>query len=227
MSDGIQQNPPPPGDVCASCGLRVPVSQVACEECGCIRGDASGTHFLAPRLRRLTAYLIDSLLIGIVGLVFLFAVAGASIETVVNDQGEEVAELQTDPEDSLIASIGALAVALLIWPRVARRGQSPGQRLMGLIVHDTAGGIASVPKIMARDLWSVALGVVVELIAFVAGSDSAAVSNFSLIVLVAVLADGVWVFVNRDRRALHDLIVGTVVVERRARVLGVVGRQHL
>jgi len=202
-----------------------------------LHDDASGTLHLASRLSRLTAYLIDSALLFIVGSLVFVAVSGGDLVDTDEQEDHEATEVQeadqtggADAEDDeeddipdeaqLIALIGSFAVALVIWPIFARHGQSPGKRLLGLYVHHPNGDVAPAWKILARFFWATPIFILAEAIPLAAGNTESELDGLQFVVALLVFLDGAWVLFHRDRRALHDLVLGTVAVQRKARVFG-------
>lgn len=211
------------GEMCSGCGARIWQDGLACGNCGVLRFDETGTLELAPRLRRLAAYLIDAIGVGIVaGLVFFL-----TAEQVENDEGMMVFELSRTEE--LLVSIAALAAGVLAWLWSAGRGQSPGMRLLGLYVYRAGGGTAAAARVIVRDHWINGLSVLFALISLgLDDSVQGVTTTAAAAVGAAYLISAAWILFQRDRRALHDLAFDTVVVQQRQRVLGVPigGSQH-
>lgn len=212
------------GEMCSGCGARIWQDRLACGNCGVLRFDLSGRLELAPRLRRLAAYLIDILAIAVVAIV-LFLVLGEQVQ---NDDGETT-EVALSNSDALVISVATLGVALLAWLWSAPRGQSPGMRMLGLYVYQTHGGVASAGRVIVRDLWPNAFNVLFAVIAVAVGDAVANVTTTAgTVVGLAYIVSAAWVLFQLDRRALHDFAFGTVVVQERRLVLGVPteGSQH-
>ena len=91
-----------------------------------------------------------------------------------------------------------LIIGWYIWLAfTARTSQTPAKRLLNVYVIDTdTGQPISAGRVWVRE-------VLVKQIA---------VSAVSAVIGVAGLLDGLWVFFDKDRQALHDKIVNTVVV---------------
>ena len=154
-------------------------------------GPAPGIEF-AGHGARLVAYLIDSVILTVALIVpFLVLVAGAGAT------GSDLVRPQERPPDGgVVAAFGlAFLVAMVIvfgyfpffW---ARSGQTPGMRPFRLwVVRD-------------RDGSSV-------------GKGKAILRMVGMFFVSSIFYLGfVWVFVDRRRRAWHDLIAGTVVIHR-------------
>jgi uncharacterized RDD family membrane protein YckC len=147
-------------------------------------GPAPGVRF-ASHGPRLIAYIIDSILIGVIvvvativfGLVFAGAVASDSAGAVVGG--------------TLLYVIVILAVSLAYFPWFwARGGQTPGMKMFRLrVVRDADGGQISGVSAVLR-LFGFWVNSVVFYIGFI------------------------WIFVDKRRRGWHDLIAGTVVIEQ-------------
>ena len=282
VMEDVEQRDSAGGEVCAGCGARIWQDGLACEHCWCLRSDPSGEIELAPRLRRLAAYLIDALGPAVVALTVALALTGG---VGVDQPGASLADMEpggadvdqseasstgmepggaeadqseasstdmeaggaeadqseassTDMEaggaeadqpeasltdlDGLLISLVVLGAALLAWTWSAGGGQSPGMRMLGLYVHRTWGGKASAPLVILRDLWLLALNLLFALIGFLLGdSVDGATTTAATAVGLAYIFSAAWVLRQRDRRALHDFVFDTVVVQRRRRVLGV------
>lgn len=202
----------PDEDICAGCGLRTSGSRVACADCGCIRADRSGSYYLAPRLRRLAAYVLDVAGLGIVGFVAT-ALLGQWVES---DEGAP--SLIVTEQEALLSSVIVLLVGLALWSLTMRNGQSPGMRIVNLQVRRLGGATPTPPRFLTRDLWPFAVSVITSLISL-AVSDSAdsTLSSLGLAFAAVQLLSGAWVLWQPDRRALHDMVFDTVVVEMRQR----------
>lgn len=202
----------PEEDICAGCGLRTSASRVACANCGCIRADRSGTFYLAPRLRRLAAYILDAAGLGITGFVAT-ALLGDWVD---NEEGAPT--LTASDLDGLLSSLIVLLGGVVVWSLTMRNGQSPGMKLVGIHVRRLGGAVPAPPRFLTRDLWPFTLGVLVSLVTLVA-SDSAdsALGNLGFAFGALHLLSGAWVLWQPDRRALHDMVFDTVVVEMRQR----------
>ena len=202
----------PDEDICAGCGLRTSASRVACADCGCIRADRSGTFYLAPRLRRLSAYILDVAGLGIAGFVAT-ALLGDWVD---NEEG--VPTLTASDLDGLLSSLIVLLGGVAVWSLTMRKGQSPGMRLVGIYVRRLGGAVPAPPRFLFRDLWPFALGVLVSLVSLVANESADSVlGNLGFAFGAAHLLSGAWVLWQPDRRALHDMVFDTVVVEMRQR----------
>lgn len=203
------------GEVCAGCGARIWQDGLSCGNCGSLRFDRSGALELAPRLRRLAAYLLDTIGIGIVALAVFFLVS----ERTEDDEGTIVVELSR--ADELVIGAVVLGTATLAWLWSASRGQSPGMRMLGLFVYRSRGGTASAPRVIVRDLWPNGINLLFALIALLVGDSVNDVTTTAAtavgVIYVISAACVLWL---RDRRALHDLAFDTVVVQQRRMVLG-------
>ena len=153
-------------------------------------GPAPGIEF-AGHGGRLVAYIIDTILIGVVCTVILIIgfVAFSAGATVV---GNKVTSVSTPGAILFLLSWTlAFAVIILYFPFFwARGGQTPGMRPFGLrVVRDRDG---------SRIGWGTAL-----------------LRLVGLYVASAVLYIGlIWIFIDKRRRGWQDLIAGTVVIKR-------------
>ena len=158
-------------------------------------GPAPGVKF-ASHGARLIAYIIDSLIVGAVWLVVFMVASIGFVGTARVVPG--------DFENGVSASIAATAFGLFgltflltlilvfayfpfFW---VRSGQTPGMRPFGLyVVRDSDGGRISVGQAVLRliGMWVAAIPVYLGFI---------------------------WVFIDARHRGWHDLIAGTVVIER-------------
>ncbi|MEQ8356776.1 MAG: RDD family protein [Kiloniellaceae bacterium] len=129
-------------------------------------------------LRRCFAYLVDVLIVGILGLVLAFALSIVGLLS--------------------FGLLGPLAViALALWPLayhsyfIARRGATPGMRLLDVELRDWSGKAVEPAQ-----------AILVVLLFYVS------IALTAWLILLVVL------FTDRGR-ALHDILAGTVVVRRR------------
>lgn len=151
-------------------------------------GPAPGVEF-APHGARLVAYIIDSMIIGLVVLVLLVVGmiligSGATIE------GDRITFVDAGAGEFVLVFI-ATVIALLYFPFFwARGGQTPGMKPFGLrVVRDRDGGPV--------------------------GWGSALLRLVGLSVAAAVMYIGfIWIFIDKRRRGWQDLIAGTVVVRQ-------------
>jgi uncharacterized RDD family membrane protein YckC len=155
-----------------------------------VEGPAPGVEF-APHGARLVAYILDSIIIGVVITALLligFIVLGSGTTVV----GNEVATVTPGAAMGFsIISIICLVIAILYFPFFwARGGQTPGMRPFGLrVVRD-------------RDGSSIGWG-------------TAFLRLIGLWVAAAVFYIGyIWIFIDKRRRGWQDLIAGTVVVKQ-------------
>jgi uncharacterized RDD family membrane protein YckC len=159
-------------------------------------GPAPGVKFASHGVR-LVAYIIDSLIVGLIYLV-VFAIIFAVL--IGGARASDFRDGQLSPASA--AAIGFATVIFLVtflltsayfpffW---ARSGQTPGMRPFGLyVVRDNDGGKISVGQAILRliGMW---------------------VSAF------AIYIGFIWIFIDPRRRGWHDLIGGTVVIERTSR----------
>lgn len=148
--------------------------------------------------RRLFAYVIDGLAVGLVG-----GILGLLLDDVLSGMGGY---------ERLIGFAIALAFAGLLNSRLTG-GRTPGKHLMGIRVADLQGEPLSVPRAMARQ-------VVFSLPFFLNGAPFSADVLFSpLGALISLLIFGglfavfyLYVFNRKTRRSLHDLAVGSCVL---------------
>ncbi len=156
-------------------------------------GPAPGVKF-AGHGARLVAYILDSLIIGAIYIVIFFVAAALLIG------GARASDFENGVRPGLVAgAIGLFGLFFLLtfilvfayfpffW---ARSGQTPGMRPFGLyIVRDSDGGKISTGQAILR-----LIGIWVSAIPFYLGF--------------------IWIFIDARRRGWHDLIAGTVVIER-------------
>lgn len=161
-------------------------------------GPAPGVKFASLGLR-LLAYVIDGLIVGAIWVIAFIIVttifvAGAGFEALTS---QDFRDGRISPAMAgAIAGFVLLTIALAILSTAyfpyfwARSGQTPGMRMFGLyVVRDTDGGKISGGQAILR-----LLGMWVATIPFYIGF--------------------IWVFIDARRRGWHDLIAGTVVIER-------------
>jgi uncharacterized RDD family membrane protein YckC len=153
-------------------------------------GPAPGIKF-APHGGRLLAYIVDALIVGailvVMTLVLSFVLVGAA-----------ATGGRSNPASVGIGVVGTFAFIILVlvisigyfpyfW---ARSGQTPGMRPFNLyVVRDSDGG-----KISGAQAFVRMLGMWVSAAVFYIGY--------------------IWIFIDARRRGWHDLIAGTVVIER-------------
>jgi uncharacterized RDD family membrane protein YckC len=82
----------------------------------------------------------------------------------------------------------------------SRRGQTVGKQARGIRIVRADGAAVGIREMLPRELVSTATGV-------------ASLLPFGLGLLG--LADPIWILVDRDRRALHDLVARTRVIDAR------------
>lgn len=161
-------------------------------------GPAPGVKF-ANLGSRLFAYIVDGLIVGVVWVIAMIIltsifVAGAGWDALTSDDFR--AGRVTPAMAGAIAGFVLLVIALAILTTAyfpyfwARSGQTPGMRMFGLyVVRDSDGGKISGGQAILR-----LIGLWVAAIPFYLGY--------------------IWVFIDARRRGWHDLIAGTVVIER-------------
>lgn len=155
---------------------------------------------VAGLVRRLAASLCDLLLL--VPLVLLFGgaaslSAGQALPRLTELGIAYLVHLAVDggPAGAVALGIGALVVFLYAVIFLSLRGQTPGQKILGVRVIDAYGEPPSLGRSLLRAL---ALALSVGL--------------FGLGIL--------WIGFSREKRGLHDLLAGTWVVRAPARALG-------
>ena len=156
-------------------------------------GPAPGVKF-ASHGARLVAYFLDALIVGVIYLAVFFVAAAVFVGLASTGdfrngvpQGRAFAAFGIFILLFLLTFIIALAYFPFFW---ARSGQTPGMRPFGLyVVRDNDGGRIS--------------------------SGQAILRLFGMWVSAIPLYLGfIWIFIDARRRGWHDLIAGTVVIER-------------
>ncbi len=227
------------GEVCAGCGARIWQDGLSCGNCGSLRFDRSGALELAPRMRRLAAYLIDTLPLTIIFLVMVSIMTevvedgrqGSGVDLVTPEEfliGPVVAEeeplsseITMTLTDQVLIGVVVLTTGVLVWLWSAGQGQSPGMRILGLFVYRSSGRAASAIRVIVRDLWPYGFNLLFALVALVAGDSIEDVTTTAALTMGLVyVISAACVLWLRDRRALHDLAFDTVVVQQRRMVLG-------
>jgi uncharacterized RDD family membrane protein YckC len=142
---------------------------------------------------RLVAYIVDGIILSVVFIVAFFILSFA----LVAGSGVDV----SDPENPRIspAAIGGLTLFMLLFIIVtiayfpffwARGGQTPGMKPFGIrVVRDRDGGPVTAGQAILR-----LIGMWVAAAVFYIGF--------------------IWVFIDSRRRGWHDLVAGTVVVQK-------------
>jgi uncharacterized RDD family membrane protein YckC len=159
-------------------------------------GPAPGVKF-AGHGARLVAYIIDSLIIGafyfVIFMVFAAAAVGTAASSVDFGTGLPSRGVGIGVAFGLfgLVFIVGLLLPLLYFPFFwARSGQTPGMRPFNLyVVRDSDGGKISGGQAILR-----LLGMWVS--------------------AIPVYLGYIWIFIDARRRGWHDLIAGTVVIER-------------
>jgi uncharacterized RDD family membrane protein YckC len=151
-------------------------------------GPAPGIKF-APHGGRFLAYILDGLIVTAVLIVMTIALSLVLVG--IDRSGSATAVVAVI--GTVVYVIGVLLVALAYFPYFwAKNGQTPGMRPFHLyVVRDSDGG-----KISGAQAFVRLLGFWVSAAVFYLGF--------------------VWVFIDARRRGWHDLIAGTVVIERTA-----------
>jgi uncharacterized RDD family membrane protein YckC len=148
-------------------------------------GPAPGLAF-AGYGERLMAYIVDVIIVTIV-IVVVAVIGGLAIAG-----GAVTGSASAVVGGGLLLVVAIFVVSLGYFPFFwARGGATPGMRMFGLIVvRDSDGGPISGGQAVIR-----LIGYWVSSLVFYLGY--------------------IWVFVDKRRRGWHDLIAGTVVVQRR------------
>jgi uncharacterized RDD family membrane protein YckC len=168
-------------------------------------GPAPGLKF-ASHGPRLVAYIIDSIIVWLILAVVFAILAGGFVTRMPafdfpNDVDFETGEFRGRIPAGMFAALFAAMGAFLLVSLVvtfayftlswARSGQTPAMRLFGLyVVRDSDGGRISTGQAILR-----VIGTWVAAFPFFIGFF--------------------WIFIDARRRGWHDLIAGTVVVERK------------
>lgn len=114
-------------------------------------------------------------------------------------------------------------IGWLVWLAiVAPRGQSPGKSLLGLYILRTNAEQATTGQVWLRELgWDAAIGFISVALLLLLGVVASSVGELFLLWFWLTFLfwafsflDAAWLLWDRDRRTLHDKVVGTLVVER-------------
>ncbi len=153
-------------------------------------GPAPGIKF-APHGGRFLAYILDGLIV--TAILIVMTIALSLVLVGMGRSGSDSATAAVAVVGTIVYIIGVLLVTLAYFPYFwAKSGQTPGMKPFHLyVVRDSDGGKISGAQAFVRVLgyW---------------------VSAFVLYL------GFVWVFIDARRRGWHDLIAGTVVVEKAA-----------
>ena len=153
-------------------------------------GPAPGSKF-APHGGRFLAYILDGLIV--TAILIVMTIALSLVLVGMGRSGSDSATAAVAVVGTILYVIGVLLVTLAYFPYFwAKSGQTPGMKPFHLyVVRDSDGGKISGAQAFVRLLgyWL-----------------SAAVLYLGF----------VWVFIDTRRRGWHDLIAGTVVVEKAA-----------
>ena len=113
----------------------------------------------------------------------------------------------------------------MIWlALVAPRGQSPGKSLLGLHIYPTTGEQAATGHVWLREFgWDAAIGMIAAALLALLGAVASTVAEFFIfwfwltVVFWALSCfNAAWLLWDRDRQALRDKVLGTLVVEQAA-----------
>ena len=139
---------------------------------------------------------------------------------------------QTVSEPSVLAGWFILNSLVFVGYSIALHGlfgQTIGKRLMGIQVLDISESKLSMKQALLRDsvfLGFLVIGLAIDLPAVASGAnpydpESFTLSNLSIAALISLYAFLAWfllelvsMLLNPKRRAIHDLIAGSVVVRR-------------
>ncbi len=152
-------------------------------------GPAPGVKF-APHGGRLLAYIIDAFITTAI-LILMTIALGVVLVAVGRTNGASGASVAIAGLGTLAYVIAVLVVSFGYFPYFwAKTGQTPGMRPFHLhVVRDSDGG-----KISGAQAFVRMLGMIISAVVFYLGY--------------------VWIFIDARRRGWHDLIAGTVVVEK-------------
>ena len=153
-------------------------------------GPAPGIKF-APHCGRLLAYIIDGLIVTAILVVLTIALSLVLVAVAGTSGRSSGLTVAVGAVGTILYVIAILGVSLGYFPYFwAKNGQTPGMKPFHLyIVRDSDGG-----KISGAQAFVRLLGMWVS--AFV------------------VYLGFVWIFIDARRRGWHDLIAGTVVIEK-------------
>ena len=159
---------------------------------------------LATFLQRLAAHLIDTVLFHLPLLVIILTLVGSIL---IGIEGGDPEPPEDNGEGLLRVMIGvmlgslALLVGYVIWWLFAlRRGQTPGKRLVGIRVIKDNGEPSGWGYTFLREFVIKGL-----LGGFLSGMTGG----------IYFAAAHLWPLWDRDRQALHDKMIGTLVVQNR------------
>ena len=159
---------------------------------------------LATFLQRLAAYLVDSVLTQVPGLVLLLALGGTLVINLEGDDGESLAESVNGLSAALTLVALASAVVLLVyfvwWLFALRDGQTPGKQLVGIRVIRDDGTPSDWGYTFVREF----------VIKFLVGGFLSGMTGG-----IYWIVDHLWALFDGDRQALHDKMVATLVVRDR------------
>ena len=155
---------------------------------------------LATFLQRLAAYLIDTVLFDLPLLVIII-LALVGIESGGPEPPEDNGDGLLRVMIGVMLGILALLVGYAVWWLFAlRRGQTPGKQLVGIRVVKDDGEPSSWGYTFLREFVIKGL-----LGGFLSGMTGG----------IYFAADHLWPLWDRDRQALHDKMIGTLVVQNR------------
>ena len=160
----------------------------------------TGTYVLADWWRRLVAFLVDGVLVGIVAVIIIVIITGAAGG--VGFIGGEDTGIGGLIVGFVVSALIVAVVALCYAPAYMARtgGQTLGRQLVGIRVVRTNGQPTTFWWSMLREF------VVKNLLIGVIGN------GITLGFPVASLLDGLWPLWDDENRALHDMVVQSRVV---------------
>lgn len=216
-----QQPPPPPGP-----GPTAPPSMPAWTSSLTSTAPTPGPAglFYADVPNRIIAYIIDAIIVGIVGLILgaiLFAVLGPTQSVRVVPDATQFLGFRTETSTNFVSYIAfailglALSAGYFIYMWTAMRG-TIGMKALGMQVGNQTDG-ATITMDQAIRRW-LALGGIFSL--------AQTLNGFPLIGLLIILASFIWVIAllvttaqSPTKQGLHDKFAGTMVVKA-ARSIG-------
>lgn len=196
---------------CRQCGWQPRTGDRVCEQCSALLAAPPEIGRAAGRGRRVAGALIDFIIAAIPSIIAGVIWGADAADTPQLPDGTVNQDLLPDFTPVVIAGIAGFVLWSLIVLALARRRQSPGKAMLGMMVVRIDGEPVSPGLFVARQIgWWLVFSVIGWITAIPDGSDRFAGLGFAgaLILLVDV---GMLLF-SRNRQAVHDKLFKTIVV---------------
>ena len=212
-TDPYQRPPGHYGAICAACGEDTRLGTRFCTSCNALRDDAERGHtvrYAASRWMRLWARLLDTLIVGVLGLAVFFLLDGTGLIDVDFESTSEI-----DISDLNVSTLIATAIWFLWFAIVAPRGQTPGKQILRMRTIAADGSDASTALTWRREGLFQFFLIIGSLVSEPIMSPPDAILQLVSFAPFVSLLDVAFIFAGPDRQTLHDRICRTLVVSIR------------